>query len=280
MLVLLLSLAMARVSMAFTVTVPTTSRVPIRSLNAMEGPSDTPVVDPSTTTNAVPYHRRDFLSSTATALLGTGLTVMSVPSTAHADAEDATDGTADTTTTTTTTKSEGVQLFKTRTGLQYIETKIGTGPSPQYGQLCVIRYTGYVKLPGDSPIERFDSSDYLVHHGNGRVVAGLDEGLHTMKEGGVRRVIIPPKLGYVSGDVGPVPSGPWDRRKLVRLLDRMVDVRGGNVIFDVELLRVLDDEADQGYYQDEGLSAEEFEQLQRGIQGAKERNSLLQGGEA
>ena len=163
---------------------------------------------------------------------------------------------------------EGVQVFKTKTGLQYIELSEGTGPSPQYGQLCVIHYVGYIKLPGDSEKSQFDATDFLLKHGNGRMIPGLDEGLHTMKEGGKRRLIIPPKLGY-GGGLGPIPVGPFNRKKLNRLLDQMVAARGGRIIFDVELLRVRDDEADQGYYQDKGLSAEEFEELKQRIQGAR-----------
>lgn len=162
-------------------------------------------------------------------------------------------------------ESDGVTLFTLPSGLKYIDIKEGTGPSPRYGQLCGIKYTAYLKLP-DAEKEKYDSNTFLLKHGNGRMIAGLDEGLHTMKMGGSRRIIIPPKLGFVEGDLGPMPEYPWDRRKLNSLLTKMVEVRSGNLIYDVELLSVIDDEADQGYYEDLSLTPEQFSQLRDNIQ--------------
>jgi len=50
----------------------------------------------------------------------------------------------------------------------------------------------------------------------------------------------------------------------------MVDQRGGNLVFEVELKSVIDDEADQGYYEDGSPTPEEFERLRLNFQ---ERNS-------
>lgn len=162
-------------------------------------------------------------------------------------------------------KEAGVMLFTLPSGLKYIEILEGTGPSPRYGQLCGIKYTAYLKLPNLEK-EKYDSNTFLLKHGNGRMIAGLDEGLHTMKMGGTRRIIIPPKLGFVEGDLGPIPTYPWDRYKLSGLLDKMVEVRAGNLIYDVELVSVIDDEADQGYYEDSSLTPEQFSQLRDSIQ--------------
>jgi hypothetical protein len=130
----------------------------------------------------------------------------------------------------------------------------GSGPSPNYGQLCSIKYTAYLKLPNRPDKQRFDADTFLLKHGNGRLIAGLDEGLHTMKVGGQRRLIIPPKLGFVDDALGPVPESPFDRMRLNQLLADMVEQRGGNLIYDVQLLNVIDDEADQGYYDDFSLT--------------------------
>ena len=162
-------------------------------------------------------------------------------------------------------KEGGVILFTLPSGLKYIDILEGTGPSPRYGQLCGIKYTAYLKLP-NSEKEKYDSNEFLLKHGNGRMIAGLDEGLHTMKMGGSRRIIIPPKLGFVEGDLGPIPMYPWDRYKLSGLLDKMIEVRAGNLIYDVELVSVIDDEADQGYYDDSSLTPEQFSQLRDSIQ--------------
>jgi len=158
------------------------------------------------------------------------------------------------------------QVFKTKSGLKYIELEEGKSGdrTPQYGQLCVISYTGYLQLPKDNKKVKFGSqSMFVLKHGNGKMISGLDEGLHTMKRGGRRRLIIPPKLGFVSIGLGPLPELPWERRKLNSLLAEMVNQRGGNLIYDVTLERFFDDEADQGYYEDDEISPEEFSELNR-----------------
>ena len=151
----------------------------------------------------------------------------------------------------------------------------GSGSTPKYGNFVTIAYKAYVKLPdakGKSyDLDEFDSeSQYLIKHGNGRTVPGLDEGLHTMKIGGKRRIIVPPKLGYVTSGIGPIPSGPYGRWKLNRLIDKMVELRGGNVIFDVEMRGIMEDEADQGYYDDESLSPEDFNTLRQNIEASQQ----------
>lgn len=161
---------------------------------------------------------------------------------------------------------EGVTMYKTASGLKYIELEPGQAdtPSPKYGQLCVVSYTAYLKLPNQEKKEQFDSSSgYVLKHGNGRMVPGLDEGLHTMKKGGVRRLIIPPKLGFVESGLGPLPEMPWNRRKLNNLLDEMIAQKGGNLVYDIRLINFFDDEADQGYYQDDELTSEELDEIQR-----------------
>jgi hypothetical protein len=169
-------------------------------------------------------------------------------------------------------EGQSVTVFKTKSGLQYIDIVEGSGESPKYGNLVSISYKAYIKLPNikgkDSKLDEFDAdSGYLVKHGKGRTVPGLDEGLHTMKIGGKRRIIVPPKLGYVASGLGPVPVGPYGRWKLNRLIDRMVEVKGGNLIFDVEMRSILEDEADQGYYGDSSLTPDDFNTLRRNIEG-------------
>lgn len=167
---------------------------------------------------------------------------------------------------------EEIPVFKTASGLKYIDLQVGTGESPKYGQLCSIQYAAYIKLPasGKNPNpkpELFEKQNaYLLKHGNGRTIPGLDEGLHTMKVGGKRRLLIPPKLGYIENGLGPIPEYPWDRNKLNNLLTSMIEQSGGTVIFEVTLLSAIDDEADQGYYSDDSLSPEDFDTLRKNLQ--------------
>lgn len=101
-----------------------------------------------------------------------------------------------------------------------------------------------------------------------------------MKLGEVRRIIIPPKLGYIGpGVLGPLPSSPLGRFKLNRLLEQMVEARAGNIVMDVELKNVLDDEADQGYYEDDSISPEDFNTLRSNLsEKARQARAAKQGG--
>jgi len=204
--------------------------------------------------------RKEFLSRVLTASTVSLALSTSVPQKVLADDEAAAQP----------AEEDGIAVYKTNSGLKYFELQPGTGPSPRYGQLCAIQYTGYLKLPTEPRPQKFDSNSFLIKHGNGRIIAGLDEGLHTMRAGGKRRLIIPPKLGYVQSGLGPIPELPWNRWKLNGLLEKMVDQRGGNLVFEVELKSVIDDEADQGYYEDGSPTPEEFERLRLNFQ---ERNS-------
>jgi hypothetical protein len=165
---------------------------------------------------------------------------------------------------TPVTGEKGVTMYKTASGLKYTELEPGNPSSPplRYGQLCIISYTAYGKLPNSKEPRKFDtSSNFITKHGNGKMLIGLDEGLHTMKVGGLRRIIIPPKLGFVVSGLGPLPVYPWNRFILNGLLEDMITQRGGTLVYDVRLERVVDDEADQGYYEDGELSAEELAEL-------------------
>jgi len=176
--------------------------------------------------------------------------------------------------------SGGTVLYTTKSGLKYIEVKEGTGPTPRYGNLCSISYRAYVKLPGKtSKLQEYDRDDkgYLVKHGNGRMIPGLDEGIHTLAKGGKRRLIIPPKLGYIGpGVLGPLPASPLGQYKLDKLLNQMIDMKGGNVVIDVTMRSFIEDEADQGYYDDSSISPDDFDTLRNNLQ-KKVRTAKAQG---
>ncbi|HEY1251282.1 MAG TPA: FKBP-type peptidyl-prolyl cis-trans isomerase [Thermoanaerobaculia bacterium] len=104
-------------------------------------------------------------------------------------------------------KSES-KMIKTASGLQYEDTKVGTGASPKTGQNCVMHYTGWLWENGAKG-KKFDSSldrgtPFTFPLGQGRVIKGWDEGVATMKVGGKRTLLIPPDLGYGSRGAGGV----------------------------------------------------------------------------
>ena len=92
----------------------------------------------------------------------------------------------------------------TPSGLKYTDVKEGTGAQPRAGQTAVVHYTGWL-LDGT----KFDSSKdrgqpFSFPLGQGRVIRGWDEGVATMKVGGVRKLTIPPDLGYGARGAGGV----------------------------------------------------------------------------
>lgn len=209
-------------------------------------------------------NRRDFFAATLS-------TSLAIPTVANADIEGITTPSFADPNPTVNKIQDEVQLFSTKSGLKYIilQDAPQSSPSPRYGNLLTISYKASIKLPGkDASLQQYDSdNNYLIKHGNGRIIPGLDEGLHSMQLGEKRRIIIPPKLGYVGpGVLGPLPASPYGRYKLNQLLDKMIDVRGGNLVLDVELKNILVDEADQGYYEDGSLTPEEFSQLRINLQ--------------
>ena len=114
-----------------------------------------------------------------------------------------------------------VTLKATPSGLQYYDIKVGTGPSPDAGQTAAVQYTG--ALPDGT---KFDSSydhgtdPFEFPVGAGRVIKGWDEGVATMKVGGLRRLVIPADLAY--GAESPSPKIPAN----------------ATLVFDVELIAV------------------------------------------
>lgn len=157
--------------------------------------------------------------------------------------------------------------FQTKSGLKYFDLVEGTiGKTPRYGQLVSFYYTTYYKATPESPLDFVDSSfvsgkrPFLHKHGNGRIVRGIDEGLHTMKVGGKRRLVVPKSIGYNEFGLGPLPEDGGRRRKLGALLD-LLDKDQGELIFDIELVLVAEDENDQGYYDDVAVSQEEVRKL-------------------
>jgi peptidylprolyl isomerase len=101
-------------------------------------------------------------------------------------------------------KMEKQDTVTTASGLKYIDIKVGLGAVPKAGQTVEVHYTGWL-----TDGKKFDSSKdrgtpYHFALGQGRVIKGWDEGLSTMKAGGVRKLIIPPALGYGAAGNAPV----------------------------------------------------------------------------
>lgn len=145
-----------------------------------------------------------------------------------------------------------------KNGLKFTDGAVGAGAKLSWGQVVKIRYVAYWREGTGAKLVRYDDSeDYLVRHGNGRDVRGLDEGLHTMRVGGTRRIEVPPALGYTAPGLGPMPESAQGRRVLDRAIGAMEGKQGSAVVYDVAVLEAWTDDADMGYYQDESFSGDE-----------------------
>ena len=105
-----------------------------------------------------------------------------------------------------TEKKEDSKMHRNPSGLQYQDTVVGTGATPQKGQTVVVHYTGWL-WENNAKGKKFDSSvdrgkPFEFKLGQGQVIRGWDEGVATMKVGGKRTLVIPPDLAYGTRGVG------------------------------------------------------------------------------
>jgi len=85
----------------------------------------------------------------------------------------------------------------------YVQTlTTGTGDPAGPGNTIAVSYTGWLS---DGTV--FDGGAFDFVLGIGQVVAGFDEGVEGMRTGEIRRIVIPPALGYGDRGQGPVPPG-------------------------------------------------------------------------
>jgi FKBP-type peptidyl-prolyl cis-trans isomerase len=88
-------------------------------------------------------------------------------------------------------------------GLEVSDIMVGTGAEAKNGDLLAVNYTGWLE---DG--EQFDSSSgkgqFQFVIGAGQVIPGWEIGVLGMKEGGKRRIVIPPALAYGENGVDPV----------------------------------------------------------------------------
>ena len=96
----------------------------------------------------------------------------------------------------------------------------GTGAVAQAGHRVTVHYRGTL-TNGQQFDASYDRNEpFTFDLGAGRVIRGWDEGVAGMKEGGQRRLTIPPALGYgARGAGGVIPPN-------------------ATLIFEVELLKV------------------------------------------
>ncbi|RZI46812.1 FKBP-type peptidyl-prolyl cis-trans isomerase [Candidatus Finniella inopinata] len=116
--------------------------------------------------------------------------------------------------------ADSPKTVTTPSGLQYIDVKEGTGPSPETKDTVVVHYTGTLEdgTKFDSSRDRDEFFEFTI--GVGQVIKGWDEGVASMKVKGRRTLIVPSNLGYgARGAGGVIPPN-------------------ATLIFDVELIAI------------------------------------------
>jgi FKBP-type peptidyl-prolyl cis-trans isomerase len=88
---------------------------------------------------------------------------------------------------------------------------VGTGVVALDGLRLTVRYTGwlYNEARPDQKGAVFDSTvggeTFIFVLGQGTVIEGWERGISGMREGGIRRLVVPPDLAYREFRSGPVP---------------------------------------------------------------------------
>jgi len=100
------------------------------------------------------------------------------------------------------------------------EIKLGKGKEAYSHSNVTVHYVG--RLPNGT---KFDSSrdrgkSFECNLGVGEVIKGWDKGIAGMREGGIRKITVPPELGYGNKTMGNIPSN-------------------STLIFEIELLKVF-----------------------------------------
>ena len=97
--------------------------------------------------------------------------------------------------------------FTTAGGVKVTELRFGTGSEVRSGSVVTIHYSGALENGTIFDASREKNRPLRFQVGTGEVIRGLEEGLLTMKQGGSRRLVIPPDQGYGSRGVWGVIPG-------------------------------------------------------------------------
>jgi hypothetical protein len=150
------------------------------------------------------------------------------------------------------TKMRYPDFTETKSGLQYKDLRKGDGPVPKIGDLVVVDWDGYTigyygrifesrnRTKGSS-FEGNEKDYFKFRLGSKQVIPAFEEAIASMAVGGIRRVIVPPELGYPGNDfnnAGPRPTTFSGERALDFVLKNqgLIDK---TLLFDIEIRKVI-----------------------------------------
>lgn len=97
------------------------------------------------------------------------------------------------------------QMTRTASGLYYEDLEPGGGLAARDGHVLDTHYTGWLTTGEEFGTSR-EASPYSFQLGRRQAPRGIEEGVTGMRIGGVRRLVVPPSLGY--GSRGQPPTIP------------------------------------------------------------------------
>ncbi|KAL1323199.1 hypothetical protein HN51_068264 [Arachis hypogaea] len=150
------------------------------------------------------------------------------------------------------TKMRYPDYTETESGLQFKDLRPGYGPKPNKGDTVVVDWDGYTigyygrifearnKTKGGS-FEGDEKDFFKFRIGYQEVIPAFEEAVSGMALGGIRRIIVPPELGYPDNDFnksGPRPTTFSGQRALDFVL-RNQGLIDKTLLFDIELLKII-----------------------------------------
>ncbi len=110
-------------------------------------------------------------------------------------------------------------LFSSDKDLIIQDIKIGKGQEAYSGSYITVHYVGRLKNGTKFDSSRDRKKPFEFNLGTREVIRGWDKGLVGMKEGGIRKLTIPPDMAYGDKATGSIPAN-------------------STLVFEVELLKV------------------------------------------
>jgi len=101
-------------------------------------------------------------------------------------------------------QADSGHITTTPSGLKYEDLKDGDGIVATPDSQVAVHYTGWLEdgTKFDSSLDR--NKPFIFQLGAGKVIKGWDEGVDGMKVGGIRRLTVPPHLGYGAAGAGGI----------------------------------------------------------------------------
>lgn len=109
---------------------------------------------------------------------------------------------------------------RTASGIEWSDTRVGSGAQAALGSTVTLHYEGRLADGAVYDSSHARAQPVTCRLGDGTVIKGWEEGLVGMREGGVRKLTVPPHLAYGERGVPPVIPG------------------NATLTFEIELLRV------------------------------------------